>query len=141
MAIAHMNWGRLLYPLDHPEMADFENALDGVFALAERHPGFVWRMSDEATASELGQLGYDERMSATVSVWKSIEALRDFAFRSRHGAYVNARDRWFEPAKPPQLVLWQVAAETRPTFEEAFQRLEILKREGPSSEAHGWPKT
>jgi hypothetical protein len=41
--IAQLNAGRLLHPLDHPQIAEFVNGLDAINALAERSEGFVWR--------------------------------------------------------------------------------------------------
>ena len=38
--IAQLNVGRLLHPLDHPQIAEFVNGLDGINALAERSEGF-----------------------------------------------------------------------------------------------------
>jgi hypothetical protein len=39
--IAQLNVGRLLHPLDHPQIAEFVNGLDAINALAERSEGFV----------------------------------------------------------------------------------------------------
>ncbi len=140
MAIAQMNWGRLRHALDHPDMATFNAALSGVYALAEQHPGFIWRIPDDDAARQLGQLGHDNRLLATVSVWDTVEALHDFTFSHDHGAYFDQRAKWFEPVAPPQLVLWDTLPTARPTFEEAFRRLERLKTEGPSPSAYQWPK-
>ena len=77
MAIAQMNWGRLLHPLSDPRMEEFAAALAHVYHLAETHDGFVWRVPDDAAASQLGSLGFDDKTSATVSVWDSVDALRE----------------------------------------------------------------
>ena len=46
--IAQLNIGRFRFPTDDPRMAGFMDNLDRVNALAERSPGFVWRMQDES---------------------------------------------------------------------------------------------
>ena len=140
MAIAQINWGRLRYTLDHPDMAKLNAALSDVYRQAEQSPGFIWRIPDADASEQLSQLGYDSRMSATVSVWETIEALHRFTFNNDHGAYFKDRAQWFEPVPPPQLVLWDVAPSARPNFHEAFLRLEELKTEGASPSAYGWPK-
>ena len=44
MHVAELNIGRLNYPIDDPRMADFVDNLGRVNAMAERMPGFVWRL-------------------------------------------------------------------------------------------------
>lgn len=75
MAIAQMNWGRMKYPLDDPGLKEFLDSLADVYRIAEEHPGFLWRIPDDVIASELNASGFDKRMSATVSVWKSLTDL------------------------------------------------------------------
>ena len=71
MAIVQMNWGRMLFPLDHPRMADFSESLDGIYWLADKHQGFIWRIRDDDAAMQLQALCFDNRLSATVSVWET----------------------------------------------------------------------
>ena len=139
MTIAQMNWGRLRHPLDHPDMAELNSVMSEVYAQAEQHSGFIWRIPDADAADQLAQLGFDDRMSATVSVWESVEALSAFTFGGDHGAYFKDRAKWFEPVSRPQLVLWDVLATDRPSFEEAFRRLKTLETEAPSRSAYPWP--
>ena len=139
MAIAQMNWGRMKHAPDDPRMAEFMASLDKVYALAEAHPGFVWRISDAAAAAELAALGHDSRTSATVSVWTDIDSLRDYTFRSLHGAYLERKAEWFEAVEGPQLVIWDVPDGAKPDFATAFERLTYLRLHGDSPQAHGWP--
>ena len=44
--LAQINVGTLVAPAEHPQVADFMNALEHVNALAEEAPGFVWRGVD-----------------------------------------------------------------------------------------------
>lgn len=46
--LAQLNIGKLKYPIDHPEIAEFANNLDRINALAEASKGFVWRFKDES---------------------------------------------------------------------------------------------
>lgn len=139
MAIAQMNWGRMKYPADDARLSDFLESLAEVYLLAEKHPGFVWRIPDSAIAAELKAHGFDDRMSATVSVWKSVDNLRDYTFNSLHGAYLDRRSEWFDVVDGPQLVVWAVDGGARPTFAEAWTRLLEMKEHGPSEHGHGWP--
>ena len=52
--IAQLNVGRLLAPLDAPEVADFVAQLDVINALADDASGFVWRLqTEEGDATEV----------------------------------------------------------------------------------------
>lgn len=139
MPIAQMNWGKMRYPLDDPRMAEFAGALDHVYALAETHPGFIWRIPDAESAQQLQDLGFDATTSATVSVWETVEALKDYTFETLHGDFLNRKHEWFEAVSGPQLVIWPVTAAAQPSFREAFERLDHLKTHGDTPEAYGWP--
>jgi len=75
MAIAQMNWGKLKYLLEDKRMIEFSKSLNEVYGLAENHPGFIGRISDNQSALQLSDLGFDKLISSTVSVWKDIESL------------------------------------------------------------------
>ena len=139
MAIAQMNWGRMKFAPADSRLSEFMGALARVYAQAEAHPGFIWRIPDDGAAQELAALGYDDRMSATVSVWQSVEDLRDYTFNSEHGDFLKRTTEWFETVEGPQLVIWSVDSLARPGFREAFERLEHLKAHGDSEMASGWP--
>ena len=53
MHLAQVNIGRVLGGPDDPRMADFYASLARVNALAERMPGFVWRLKDETGDSAM----------------------------------------------------------------------------------------
>ena len=46
--VTGQNVGRLLAPLDSPQLADFVAWLEPINALADASPGFVWRLQTEA---------------------------------------------------------------------------------------------
>ncbi len=138
MAVAQMNWGRMRYPLTDARMSEFSEALDRVYRAAETHPGFIWRIPDQDAEQQLRDLGMDEKTSATVSVWTDADALRDYTFSGQHGCFLNRASEWFEAVDGPQLVLWQVEATAKPTFTDAFRRLNYLKTHGNTAEGYGW---
>ena len=141
MPIAQMNWGRMKFAPVDPRMSEFMGALGRVYAQAEAHPGFIWRIPDEQAAQDMAALGHDDRVSATVSVWDSIEALRDYTFNTEHGAFLKRTSEWFEAVEGPQLVIWRADRLSRPGFGEAFNRLDHLRKHGNSDLAFGWPET
>ena len=74
-------------------------------------------------------------MIVNLTVWESIEALRDYAYRSDHLDVLRRRREWFVPFGGPSLVVWWVPAGHRPTTAEARSRLDHLAAHGPTPEA------
>lgn len=139
MAVAQMSWGKMKFPIDDPRLKEFLDSLAGVYQLAENHPGFIWRIPDGIIATELKAGGFNSQISATVSVWRSVNDLHDYTFNSLHGAYLGRTAEWFEKVDGPQLVIWDVEDDARPSFKEAWERLHHLKQNGPSAQGYGWP--
>ncbi|MGC2826392.1 MAG: DUF3291 domain-containing protein, partial [Pseudolabrys sp.] len=46
--LAQFNIARTRYPLDDPRMAEFVDNVARVNCLADKVPGFVWRLQDES---------------------------------------------------------------------------------------------
>lgn len=133
--LAELNIGRTVAPMDDPLMADFVANLDRINALGDASPGFVWRLLDESGSATSIRAFDDPRMIVNLTVWESIEALREYAYRSGHVEFLRRRREWFVPLDGPSLVLWWVPAGHRPTVEEARKRLDRLAAEGPTPEA------
>ena len=142
--LAQVNIGRLRAPIDDPMIAEFKDALDSVNALAERSPGFVWRLQDDAgNATGIHPVEGDELIIPNMSVWESIEALGEFVYRSGHTPFLRRRREWFERYGSAYLALWWVPAGHIPTLDEALDRLDVIERDGPTPYAftfrHAYP--
>ena len=133
--LAQVNIGRVLAPLDDPIMEGFRTQLDPINALADRTPGFVWRLQTEDGNAMAIRPFDDERMAINMSVWESLEALQQFVYQSAHISPLRDRKQWFEPMEGPILALWWVPAGHIPTVDEAIARLDHLKAHGPSADA------
>jgi hypothetical protein len=132
--LAQLNVGRILAPINSPQLADFVNQLAEINALAEASPGFVWRLAgDNGNATEL-RPDDDADLLVNMSVWTSAEALFDFVYKSMHTKVMARRREWFEKMAVMQ-VLWWVPAGHVPTIAEAMTRLRLLERNGASPEA------
>jgi hypothetical protein len=133
--LAQVNVGRLLAPLDSPQLADFVAWLEPINALADASPGFVWRLQTEAgDATSIRPLD-DERVMINLSVWESMQALWDYVYASRHLDAVRRRREWFERMAVPYVALWWLPAGTIPSVEEALERLDRLECDGPAPDA------
>ena len=71
MHVAELNIGRLNYPIDDPRMAGFVDNLARINAMADRMPGFVWRLvGDGSNGGALELRPYaDPMMAVNMSVW------------------------------------------------------------------------
>ena len=136
--IAQLNIGRFRFPTDDPRMAGFMDNLDRVNAIAERSPGFVWRLKDESNNATAIRPFPDADMAVNLSVWESVEALETFVWNTVHARFYNAKASWFETSGEAHLVIWPIPAGHIPTAEEARERLERLRAVGDSDDAFGW---
>ena len=133
--LAQVNIGRTRAPLEDPIMEGFRAQLDPINALADRSPGFVWRLQTEDGNAMAIRPFADERMAINMSVWESLEALQQFVYQSAHVGPLRDRKQWFEPIEGPILVLWWIPTGHVPTVAEALERLQHLKQHGPSPDA------
>src|SRR5215207_538327 len=99
--LAQMNVAQARWHSDRPEMADFYAQVSAINAVADASPGFVWRSTEDAGVP---------LSLVNLSVWESVEALKDFAYRSAHAGVFRDRDRWFEKPAQANQVLWWIPA-------------------------------
>lgn len=135
--LAEFNIARIRWPLDDPRMAEFVDNVDRVNKLAEQIDGFVWRLQDESGHAMNMTVYGDPTILPNLTLWKNGAALERFVWQTLHGRFYRRREEWFVPIKTP-LVLWWVPTGHRPDMDEAVERLEMLKKHGPSTEAFGW---
>jgi hypothetical protein len=132
--LAEVNVAVLREPLDAPATAGFVAALEPINQLADSSPGFVWRLqTPEGDATSI-RVFDDDRIIVNLSLWESL-TLWAFTYASRHLDVLRRRREWFHRMAEAHLALWWVPAGQVPTVEEAVERLEALRRNGPSPEA------
>jgi len=130
--IAQLNVGRTVAPLDDPRLAGFVTRLDDINALAERSPGFVWRLQgDNGNNTEL-KVTDDPRFIVNLSVWETVEALHAFTYGSEHRTVFTRRFDWFERWEGPSTVLWWQPRGMTPDIDDALRRLRRLAEIGPT---------
>ena len=137
MHLAQLNIARLRHPLDHRESQDFADGLVPINLLAESSPGFVWRLqTDEGDATSL-RPHPDPNLIVNLSVWRSMDELRDFSYRSAHSLFLRRRAEWFHPMTNASAVAWWIDEGREPSVDEAFDRMQFLRTHGPSPWAFG----
>lgn len=138
--LAQLNLARALAPVDDPRLAEFVALLDQVNAVADRSPGFVWRLKTESGNATDIQAFDDALMLINMSVWESPDSLRRFVYEGPHLGVMRQRAKWFERALESYYVLWWVPAGHIPTIEEAKARLEHLREHGESAHAFSFSR-
>jgi len=134
--LAQVNIGRFRASIDSPIMEGFRAQLDPINALADRAPGFVWRLqTEDGNATAIRPYAGDDLMAINMSVWESLESLQLFVYRSDHVGTLRGRKQWFEEIDGPILALWWTPAGHIPTVAEAQERLQHLKAHGPTPHA------
>jgi hypothetical protein len=131
--LAQVNIGRMLTPLEDPNMAYFVAKLDEINTLAESSPGFVWRLkTDEGNATNV-RAYEDDRILFNMSVWESLETYSDYVYKTAHVEIMRMRRQWFERFEGAYTAVWWVPAGHIPTVAEAVERLEYFRAHGESS--------
>jgi len=132
--LAQLNIAIMKERLDSPGMAEFVANLDRINALAENSPGFVWRLqTEEGDATALRPMGGETLVN--MSVWKDVDSLNQYVYRTAHVEIMRRRKEWFERMRDAYFVLWWTPKGHRPTIAEAANRLELLRVNGPTPEA------
>ncbi len=133
--LVQLNIARMRAPLDDPLMKEFVDRLEPLNAIADEAPGFVWRLQGEEGNAIAIRAFEDDRLLINMSVWTSIESLRDYVYRGVHTEPLKRRQEWFETMDGPTSVLWWVPAGHVPTAAEARETLDRLRRNGPTATA------
>jgi len=133
--IVQLNVARALAPLDSPQLAPFMARLDEINALAERSPGFRWRLQGESGNATEVRVWDDPLVIVNLTVWESIDHLHEFTYRSDHRTVFARRFDWFERLDGPSTVLWWQPAGEIPTLADALRRLDLLAEQGPGRDA------
>jgi hypothetical protein len=113
-------------------MAGFVRRLDEINALADRSPGFVWRLqASEGNATYLRPYD-DDRILINMSVWETVAALKHYVYRSVHAELLRQRQEWFKKFAGAYLALWWVPVGHIPGIDEAKKRIAHLDAHGPT---------
>lgn len=134
MHLAQINIGRLKYTRDDDRLAGWRDNVDRINALAEGHPGFIWRLTG-AEGQETGRRYFDdERIVTNYSIWETFETFRSFAYGPEHRDFLRRRHEWFEPIDG-HFAMWWSPAGVVPSMLTGRNKLHQLREFGPSQDA------
>lgn len=131
--LAQINIAQTKAPLDSEIMFGFTSRIDEINNLAEQAEGFIWRL---VTADDDSENVFDNpEIVINMSVWRDLESLKQFVYRSSHLELLRKKSDWFTPIKTAHQALWWIPKDHRPTLEEGKQKLDLLNKMGPTQEA------
>jgi hypothetical protein len=140
MHLAQFNISRNRYPLTDPRMQEFLDNVDRVHRLAEAIDGFVWRLHDETGHAMNIRVYDDPEILPNLTVWRDVDALERFVWQTLHKRMYKRRDEWFAPIEGAKFVMWWIPEGHRPPMTEGVERLDHLRKHGPSDYAFGWER-
>ena len=121
---------------DSPEMQEFFSNVERINAAADRHPGFVWRLTDAyGNASSSIRPFSSEFILVNMSVWKDRESLFDYVYKSEHLEIYKRKKEWFRKMPKMHMVMWYVEEGHIPTLDEGMERLDYLNEHGETPHA------
>ena len=132
--LAQVNISPLKEPIDSLLLTDFVAQLDETNALAEAAEGFVWRLQGEERNATAYQVFNNEMIIINMSVWESVESLRNYVYKSAHANVMKQRNKWFDKLDRPQVALWWIPAGHTLTPHEAKEKLAYLTKHGETKE-------
>ena len=120
-------------------MREFVENLDRINALADKAPGFVWRLqTEDGDATSIDYFG--DEIIVNMSVWDDLPSLHAFVYRTVHAKIMAKRKQWFEKLEEAYTVLWWVPEDHQPDMHESSDKLALLRDRGPSQAAFTFKK-
>jgi len=140
--IAQVNIARLKFPLEHPNSKDFTDNLEQINILAEHSPGFIWRLKDEDGGASSNIVAYDDPLIiVNISVWESVDDLKNYVYKSEHVDFFVRRKEWFQKLNGEHIALWWIGEDQYPTVAMAKEKLVLLEKLGPTKDAFHFGRT
>ncbi len=126
--------------IEDPIMKEFVDNLDTINALAENSDGFVWRLKDDSNnATNLNPYN-DVQIIINISVWKDVETLSNYVYKTVHTNFLRRRKEWFKNYGEVSTAMWWIPEGKYPTVEEAVEKLAQLQKNGPNKDVFNFKK-
>ena len=138
MRLAQLNVAHARFPMDDPRMEGFTGRINAINTIADRSDGFIWRLVDDDETLDGAvnlRLPDDDKALVNMSLWRDMESLYQFVYKTVHVQLIQDRGNWFEAITQQHMALWWVADAHVPTLAEAAARLASLREQGPTPKA------
>lgn len=135
MQLAQLNIADAKFETDADQMTGFTGRVDAINALADRAPGFIWRMVDDGPEDGALSLRMEGHALVNMSVWENIESLFNFVYRTAHTKVMQGKRDWFTSIPREHMVLWWIEHGHIPDLDQAKAKLDLIRANGPSPDA------
>lgn len=138
MQLAQLNIAEAKYTTDDEHMVGFTGRIDMINALADRSTGFVWRLVDDDDtdgALSLRMEGEGDYTLVNMSVWQDVQSLFHFIYKTAHAKVMQGKPDWFNDMSNAHMVLWWIEDGHIPSMDEARQKLDDIRANGPNPRA------
>ena len=139
--LAQVNLAQAKAEMDSEIMTDFASRLDEINTMADEASGFVWRLQSEEGDATSIRVFSDPLLLVNMSVWDDVDSLKNFVYKTVHVELIRDREAWFDKLEAMHQALWWVPEGHIPTTEEAQQKLESLRKNGPSQDVFTFGKS
>ena len=121
-------------------MRGFFDRIDEIHDLAENAPGFIWRYDDDEGVDIAERVFGDPLLLINLTLWQDIASLREFVYKSIHKELIQGRKDWFHKMPEMHQVMWWVPAGQIPKIQQAKDKLDLIRKQGPSAAAFSFAK-
>lgn len=122
--------------IDDPIMKGFVDQIDEIDTLAQNWQGFI----SQPTPPDEGEI-YTGDTLVNISIWDSVENLREFTYTGKHADALDRRAEWFVQSEGPNYVLYWAPSGSVPLEEEIKRRFDHLVQCGATPFAFNFDKT
>ena len=133
--LAQVNLAKMHADIDDPIMSGFVQRLSEINSLADGSKGFVWRFQTEAGDATYLRPFDDKYILFNMSVWETVEDLKNYVYISRHVELLKSKANWFAKLGEAHLALWWIQKGHHPSVEEALEKLRFITDKGPTPDA------
>ena len=138
--LAQVNIAQAKAEMDTDTMQGFMSRLDEINAIADKASGFVWRLqSNDGDATSI-RVFDDPLLLVNMSVWDDIDSLKNYVYKSLHVELIRDREAWFDKMSAMHQALWWIPSGHIPSTQEAKDKLESLRENGPNQDAFTFGK-
>lgn len=138
--LAQVNIALAKGEMDTELMNGFVSRLDEINEKADKAEGFIWRLQTDDGDSTAIRVFDKPLLLVNMSVWESIDTLKNFVYTSAHVELIRDRQAWFHKFVDAHQALWWIPQGHIPTTEEAKEKLEYIQKHGSTAKAFHFGK-
>ncbi|MCF6189628.1 MAG: DUF3291 domain-containing protein [Cocleimonas sp.] len=138
--LAQINIAQAKDEMDTETMHGFMSRIDEINAIADKTDGFIWRLQSNDGDSTSIRVFDDPLLLVNMSVWDNVDSLKNYVYKSLHVELIRDREAWFDKMGAMHQALWWIPVGHIPSIQEAKDKLELLRENGPNQDVFTFGK-